>query len=105
MNRAGAATKFLRRFEDARAGRQLRSDALDDIAFHRTTPKSLSLRSCPRKARFDTLDNHRPLELGKDAHHLEHRLARWGAGVETLRMEVEINALGVNLSQEAYEVL
>jgi hypothetical protein len=34
-------------------------------------------------------------ELGKDPHHLKHRLPGWCAGVDPLLMEVEIDPLGV----------
>jgi hypothetical protein len=42
-------------------------------------------RSWPaRKAGTDSFLNHRPLELGKRAHHLKHRLPSGGRGVEPL---------------------
>src|SRR5712671_1336191 len=94
MNRSGADAECLGRLENSR-GRQMLADALDDILADRTTPEALPLAPRPRETGFDALDNHRALELGKDAHHLKHRLSGWCAGVDTLLMEVEINALGV----------
>ena len=100
MHRSGADAERLCRLEDACAGRQLRSDALDDIALHRTTTKPLSLAPSPREASFDPLDNHRALELGKAAHHLKHRLTGWRAGVDILLMTVEIDAFGAQFTEE-----
>src|SRR5262249_30856193 len=37
-------------------------------------PKALTLTPGPREASTDSFRNHRPLELGKHAHHLKHRL-------------------------------
>jgi hypothetical protein len=104
MNRSGADLERLRCFEDARASRQLRPDALDNIRAHWTT-KPLALASCPREASLDALDDHRALELGKDAEHLEHRLARWRAGIETLLMQVKVDALRVQFTEERHQIL
>src|SRR5205823_5662009 len=38
------------------------------------TPKAFTLTPGPREASTDSFRNHRPLELGKHAHHLKHRL-------------------------------
>jgi hypothetical protein len=46
------------------------------------------------------LPDHRALEFGKHAHHLEHGLARRGRRVETLLVQVEIDVLGVELGQQ-----
>jgi hypothetical protein len=105
MNGSGADAECLRRFEDPSPGRQLLLDALDDYLAHWTTPKPLSLAPRPREAALDALDNHGALELGKDAHHLKHRLTGWRASVDTLLMEVEINALGVEFAKEGDQLL
>jgi hypothetical protein len=52
-----------------------------------------------------TLPQHRALELGEDAHHLEHRLAGRGAGVEALLVQVQIDALGMQLGEEPDQLL
>jgi hypothetical protein len=65
MNRSGSDAECLSRLEDSRAGRQLRPDALNYIGAHRATPEPLPLTPRSRKTRFDPLDNHRALELGK----------------------------------------
>lgn len=44
-----ADAEGLRRFEDARARRQLRPDAPNDILAYRTTAKLLPLAPCPRQ--------------------------------------------------------
>ena len=46
-----------------------------------------------------SLPNHGALELGKDAHHLEHRPAARGRGVQPLLVRVEVNLLGMKLGQ------
>ena len=45
------------------------------------------------------------LELGEDAQHAEHRAPRRRRGVEALLVEVQVDALGVQLAEEADEVL
>lgn len=56
---------------------------LDDLGRTRS-PKGFAL--CPRTLESGThpLANHGPLELGKHAAHLEHRLAGGGCGVDPL---------------------
>jgi hypothetical protein len=49
MHSSSADTEGLRRFEDTRASRQLRPDALNDIAAHRTPAKLLPLAPRPRE--------------------------------------------------------
>src|SRR5262245_31410069 len=46
--------------------------------------KAFTLTPGPREASTDPFLNHRPLELGKHAHHLKHRLPGGGGGVEPL---------------------
>src|SRR5262249_30342565 len=53
----------------------------------------------------DSFLDHRPLEFGEYAHHLEHGFACRRGGVEPLLMQVEIDPQGVNFRQEADEVL
>ena len=105
MNGSGSDAKCLRRFEDSCPFRQLLTDALDNFRAYRATPESLSLAPCPREPSLDPLDNHRALELGEDAQHLKHRLPGWRAGVDTLLMEVEVDALGVEFTEEPDLVL
>src|SRR5579883_25076 len=68
-------------------------------------PEALALAPRPRQARFDALDDDGALELGENAHHLEHRFPRRRAGIEPLLMQVQIDALGVQLAEEADEIL
>jgi hypothetical protein len=44
--------------------------------------------------------DHCPLELGEDAQHPEHGLARWRGRVETLLVQVEIDPLAVQLAEQ-----
>jgi hypothetical protein len=105
VNCAGANTECFSRLEDARAGRQLSTDTLNNSFAHWTTPDPFPLAPCSRQASLDALDNHCALELGKDAHHLKHGLTGWRAGVDTLLMEIEIDALGVQFAEERDQLL
>jgi hypothetical protein len=49
----------------------------------------------------DPLADHGPFELGEDTHHLEHRLARGRRCVESLLMQLEINAAPRRVSLSA----
>jgi hypothetical protein len=59
----------------------------------------------PSNARIHPLADHRALELGEDAHHLEHGLARRRRGVDALLMQEQVDAQAVQLGEEAAEVL
>ena len=59
----------------------------------------------PRKANTDSFLNHRPFELGKNAHHLKHGLAGGCRGVETLLMQEQVDAKRMQLGKEANQVL
>ncbi len=54
---------------------------------------------------MDAVSNHGTLKLSKDPHHLEQGFAGWGGGVQTLLVEVEVNAGCLQVRQEGYEVL
>jgi hypothetical protein len=95
MNRSRADAKSFSRFEDSHATRQLLADAIDNFPGYRATPEPLPLAPRPREASLDPLDYNAALELRKDAEHLKHRLSGWGAGVEPLLVQVEINIFGV----------
>jgi hypothetical protein len=57
-----------------------------------------------RKPRPHPLLDHRSLELGEDAHHLEWRLPGGRGGVDALLMQEQVDAEGVDLRQEAHKV-
>jgi hypothetical protein len=63
MHGSGADAECLSRFEDTRAGRQLRLNALNDIAAYRATAKPLSLAPRPREADFDPFDDPAPTAI------------------------------------------
>jgi hypothetical protein len=46
------------------------------------------------------LADHGAFELGKDAHHLEHRPAGGRGGIKALLMQEQINVFGMKLSEE-----
>src|SRR5690348_16502821 len=52
-----------------------------------------------REAGAHALLDQRSLELREDVENLEHGPARWRASVEALLMQVEVDALGVQLAQ------
>jgi hypothetical protein len=55
-------------------------------------------------SRPDALADHRVLELGEHAHHLEHGAPRRCGRVEALLVEEQVNVLGVKLLQERQKV-
>src|SRR5690349_765492 len=67
--------------------------------------KLLALRLSPRKPGADSFLNDRPLEFGKHAHELVHRLAGRGRGVDALLVQEKVNAKGVKLREERHEIL
>jgi hypothetical protein len=58
-----------------------------------------------RKTSTHTLLDHRTLQLGKDAHHLKQRFARRCSRVQPLLMQEQVDTGGVELGQEADQVL
>src|SRR5580704_17278528 len=77
MNGSGAATKFLRRFEDARAGRQLLPDLCDNSFACGPPTEPFSFRPRTGQPGLDPFLNDVRLELGEDGDHPEHRLSGW----------------------------
>src|SRR5262249_56843460 len=67
--------------------------------------KGLPIGPRPLEARVDAAHDHGPLELGKDAQHLEHGFARWRGGVDALLVQVEVDPRCMDLPQEGHEVL
>jgi hypothetical protein len=67
--------------------------------------QSLTLSPCPVQSSLHPFLYHGPLELGEDAHHLEHYFAAGCRGVDALLVQIQVNAEGVKLFQEANEVL
>ena len=65
----------------------------------------LALVLCPPQAGAHPLLDHRPLELGEHAHHLEHGLAGRRRGVEALLVQKKVDAERVQLAQEPHKVL
>jgi hypothetical protein len=83
------------------------------LGTYRTTP---AYGTCESRYKRDTLVSracqtgphsllyHCALELGKHAHHAEHRAAAWCAGVEPLLVQVEVDLLGVQLLQRSKQI-
>jgi hypothetical protein len=68
-------------------------------------PHGSQPRPRPPQASAHPLLDHRPLELGERAHHLEHGLASRRRGVEALLVQKEVDAECVQLGQERDQVL
>jgi len=49
--------------------------------------------------------HHGALELGEDAHHLKHRVPGRRVDIEALLMQVDVDVLGVQLAEQADEIL
>ena len=58
----------------------------------------------PAQAGHDALADHRALELGEHAQHLEHRPAGRRRCIEPLLVQEQVDALGVELAQEVQQV-
>jgi hypothetical protein len=69
----------------------------------RSLRKQLQLFT-PCRTRQDLLADHRPLELGKDAHHLEHRPTGRRGGIKALLMQERIDAFGMEIAEEAEQI-
>ncbi len=61
-------------------------------------------RASPAITRHHSLSDHRALELGEHAHHLEEGAARRGRGVDGLLMKIQAHAEGVDLGQKPKQV-
>jgi hypothetical protein len=96
MNRACADAECLRRFEDARAGRQLFPDLCDNSFAHRAATKPLPLCSGTREAHVDAAANDRPLELCECASYLVEQASCGRRGVDVLLIQVEIDPTAYN---------
>jgi len=68
-------------------------------------PSRFALSSGSRQASTDSFLDHRPLELGEDAHHLEQRLAAGGGRVDALLVKVQVDLGAMHLAQERHQIL
>ena len=87
VNCADAAAKYLRRFENPRAGRQLLLDALDNGIGDGSTSEPFSFRPGTGQPGLDPFFDDVRLELGEDGDHPEHRLASRRRGIERLLVQ------------------
>src|SRR5262249_6973254 len=92
LHRAGVNSKLFG--NDADTGpprsRQSLTDSFLECGGDWGTPKAFTLTPGPREASTDPFLNHRPLELGKHAHHLKHRLAGRRGRSEPLLMQKQV---------------
>ena len=85
--------------------RQSLSDTLFQLRSYPRPSEPFALALGPRQASTDPFLNHGPLELGKHAHHLKHRLSSRRRRVEALLMQEQVDTEGMQLGQKADKVL
>jgi hypothetical protein len=90
---------------DALALTARRSDSSLDYLGRTGSAEGLALSPRTLESGPNPLANHCPLELGEHATHLEHGLAGHGRGVDALSVQVQIDALGLQIGQQDNELL
>ncbi len=86
-----------------RSLRELLKEALR-IVLARAACSCLALSPGTSQPCVDALADYLALELAEHAKHLEHGLACGRAGVESLLMQVQVYALGLQLAHERQQV-
>jgi hypothetical protein len=76
-----------------------------NLCVHSWSPQHFASRSGASQTGFDTLLDHRTLEFSKDAAHLKERLPGGCSCIDSLLVQVKVNALAVDFIQEAHQVL
>jgi len=76
-------------------------DSLLKVGGYARSAKLLALVYGSPESSTDSFLDHRPLELGKYAHHLKHCFPARSSRVEALLMQKQINMQRVQLGQEA----
>jgi hypothetical protein len=75
------------------------------VAILQPPPAELNAISLgPAQAGHDPFPDHRAFELGKHPEHLEHRPAGWRRRIEALLMQEQVDALGVEFTEEVQQV-
>ena len=104
LNDAGAEPqRFADPVNTVAFGPQFQNARLDRAPYT-ASPQLCALGLCARETSIDALPNDTPLELGKHAEHLEHRLARGRRGVEALLMEKQIDAFVLEALEDCEQV-
>src|SRR5262249_33329191 len=85
--------------------RQSLTDSFFECGGDWRTPKALTPIPGPRQPSTDSFRNHCPLELGKHAHHLKHRLPRPGGGVQSLMTQKSVAPERVQIGQKTDQFL
>src|SRR5262249_18175942 len=105
LHRAGTDAKFSRRFAHRQAAPASLTDSFLKRLRYRRSAKLFALIPGPRQASTDSFLNHGALKLGKDTHHLKHRLAGGCRRVEALLVQEQVNAERVQLGQKPNQIL
>ena len=107
LHRAGIDAELLGDFANTRATRLVKRlmDSHFEFRGNRRPAKPFALALGPRKPSADSFLDYAALELGKDAHHLEHRLAGRRRGVETLLVQEQVDPESMQFGQEAQQGL
>ena len=95
LHRAGADAALARDLAHARAGAQVRLDALFDGWIDFRPTKLLALCDRPLEASVDAMPDHAALKLGKGTADLKHQLACRCGRVDRLLVEVQVDAAGL----------
>jgi hypothetical protein len=91
MNGSGPDAECFSCFEDARTGRQLCPDTLDDIVAHRTATEPLPLCPAASETEIYPASDNRTLIFRKCACDLEQQAACRRRGVDVLLIEVKVD--------------
>jgi len=70
------------------------------LVVHPWATETLTLSHGTPQPGLDPLHGHRPLKLREDTHHLKQGLAGWRARVYALLVQVQIDALGVQFTED-----
>lgn len=81
------------------------SDGRLDTRTHPRSPEHLSLRTSSRKPLLYSLLDHRSLKFSEDATHLKKRLAGGRSRIDSLLVQIKIDALTVHLVEEVDQML
>ena len=95
MHRPGAEPDHLGDLQDAGTRAQLALRLAFKLAGDRRPAQMLALSHCPLETELNPLLDHAALEFGKGSGDLEHQLAGWSRGIDSLLIQIQVNAIGL----------
>lgn len=99
LNGTDADAELCRDLLDAFALEARGTDPFLDALWCTWPAQGLALCPGSLQSGLDPLADHRAFELGKYATHLKHGFAGHGRGIDALLVEVQIDALGLEIRQ------